>query len=76
MSLFEGRGNNMTSQKESQFTVRLDDETYSWFLRKAGKLDTSRSSIVRAAIIGFMPLLETFPDLLNIQLKDIKDAEE
>ena len=71
--LFEDREENtMAPQKESQFTVRMDDDTYNWLLRKAGELDTSRSEIVRVAVIVAMPLFEQIPGLLNIRLEDIK----
>lgn len=74
--LFEDREKTMAPQKESQFTVRMDEDTYNWLVRKAGELDTNQSAIIRAAVIVAMPQLEQIPDLLNIRLEDIKGAEE
>ena len=75
--LFEDQGHEtMAPQKESQFTVRMDEDTYNWLVRKAGELDTNRSAIIRAAVIVAMPQLEQIPDLLNIRLEDIKGVGE
>ena len=74
--LFEDREKTMAPQKESQCTVRMDEDTYNWLVRKAGELDTNQSAIIRAAVIVAMPQLEQIPDLLNIRLEDIKGAEE
>lgn len=76
MPLFEDRGEEMAAQKEAQFTVRMEDDVSEWLVRKAGKMDTNRSTIIRAAVIVAMPQLEQIPDLLNIQLKDIKNDDE
>lgn len=68
------RDKDMAPQKESQFTVRMDEDTYAWLVRKAGELDTSRSAIVRAAVLLAVPQFEQIPDLLNMKLENIKGA--
>lgn len=68
------RDKDMAPQKEAQFTVRMDEDTYAWLIRKAGELDTSRSAIVRAAVLLAVPQFEQIPDLLNMKLENIKGA--
>ena len=75
--LFEDRDKDkMAPLKESQFTVRMDEETSKWLVQKAGAMDTTRSDIIRAAVILAVPQFEQIPGLLNICLEDIKGREE
>ena len=63
------------SQKEAQFTARMDEATYDWLLRKAGELDVSRSALVRAALLLAVPQIERIPKLLDVRLEDIIKPE-
>lgn len=66
----------MAPLKEAQFTVRMDNETSDWLTRKAGGMDTTRSDIIRAAVLLAVPQFEQIPGLLNICLEDIKGREK
>lgn len=61
----------MAPQKEKQFTVRLDEATYNYLVKKAGALDVSRSDVVRAAVLLSLPQIEKIPSLLKVELQDI-----
>ena len=64
------------SGKEKQFTVRMDEETYDWLIKKAADIsdvagkDVTRSDLLRVSALLAVPLIEDMPDLLNRQLKD------
>ena len=62
----------MAAQKERQFTVRMDDATYDYLIRKSGLLDVTRSELIRTALLVAVPQIESIPSLLKVQLDDIR----
>jgi len=71
--MFEGpEKEGMAAQKEKQFTVRMDEETYNWLVRESGEMDVDRSKIIRAACMLAIHQIKAIPSLINIQLKDIQ----
>lgn len=69
--LFEDKS-TMAAQKERQFTVRMDDATYDYLIRKSGLLDVTRSELIRTALLVAVPQIESIPSLLKVQLDDIR----
>ena len=66
----------MAPQKEAQFTVRLDDETYEWFLHEAAEAEMTRADFVRVSMLVAAAQIKNIPALRDIQLKDILPADK
>ena len=53
----------MSSQKEAQFTARMDKATYKWLEDKSEEIGVCRSVLVRVSLLLAMSQIENIPKL-------------